>query len=60
MQTTLWVIPVAFVDDVLHGHPFSALLTRGVMEVMIMKLVMVKFSALLLLIAWVRNMQMTL
>jgi hypothetical protein len=39
---------------------FLALSTRGAMEAMMMKLVMVKFSAPLLCIEWVRNMQMTL
>ena len=43
------MIPDAFVDDVFHkGLPFLASLTRGAMEGMIMKLVMVEFSAPLL------------
>ncbi len=46
MQMTLQVIPDAFVDDVLRkGLPVLESLMRGVMEAMIMKLGMVKFSA---------------
>ncbi len=61
MQTTLWVIPDAFVDDILcKGLLFMVLLARGEMEAMMMKLVMVKFSAPLPRIVWVKIMQMTL
>ncbi len=42
MQMTLWVIPVAFVnDDLCKGLLFLVSLTRGAIEVMMMKLVMV-------------------
>jgi hypothetical protein len=61
MQMTLWVIPDAFVDDVLRKDlPFLASLTRGAMEAMMMKSVMVEFSAPLPHLVWVKNMQMTL
>ena len=54
----LWVIPVAFVDDDLckEGLPFLAYSTRGVIEAMIMKLVMVVamecFAASSALLQW--------
>jgi hypothetical protein len=59
MQTPLQMIPVAFTNDVLcEGVLFLASLMRGATDAIIMiKFVMVEFSAPLLHVVWVKNMQ---